>query len=86
MRDEVGLVRAISVKERSSSQRKEWFKKIQLAAGVTRDCIRTLVVDMKVRWSSTYMMLNRAYSLRNVSMIYSDVDIPKLMTIVCLVH
>ncbi|EMD32480.1 hypothetical protein CERSUDRAFT_32068, partial [Gelatoporia subvermispora B] len=65
MRDEVGLVRAISVKERSSSQRKERFKKIQLAAGVTRDCIRTLVVDMKVRWSSTYMMLNRAYSLRN---------------------
>ncbi|KDQ48915.1 hypothetical protein JAAARDRAFT_144238 [Jaapia argillacea MUCL 33604] len=63
-RDKVGLVRAISVKERSSSQRKERFHVIQAAAGILSKDMKALVVDMKVCWSSTYMMLNRAYSLR----------------------
>ncbi|EMD31003.1 hypothetical protein CERSUDRAFT_69644 [Gelatoporia subvermispora B] len=59
-----GLIRAISVKERSSSQHKQHFRNIQSAAGVMASEIKGLVIDMKVRWSSTYMMLNRAYSLR----------------------
>ena len=67
VRDEVGLVRAISVKERSSSQRKQRFRDIQQNAGVALGNIKTLIVDMKVRWSSTFMMLNRAYNLRKVS-------------------
>ena len=57
-RDEVGLVRAIAVKERSSSKRKEIWKTVQLKAGVARPV--QLILDMKVRWSSTYAMLDRA--------------------------
>lgn len=57
-RDEVGLVRAISVEERSSSKRKEMWKTVQSEAGVTSPV--QLILDMKVRWSSTYLMLVRA--------------------------
>lgn len=57
-RDEVGLVRAIVVKERSSSKRKEMWKNVQSKAGVARPV--QFVLDMKVRWSSTYLMLDRA--------------------------
>ncbi|KAJ3531266.1 hypothetical protein NM688_g7598 [Phlebia brevispora] len=57
-RDEVGLIRAIAVKERSSAKRKEMFRRIQLKAKVPRPL--QLLIDMKVRWSSTYMMLHRA--------------------------
>ena len=53
----------IVVQERSSSQCKQRFHDIQFAAGVGFNEIKTLVIDMKVRWSSTYMMLNHAYSL-----------------------
>ncbi|KAF9544163.1 hypothetical protein CPC08DRAFT_417880 [Agrocybe pediades] len=60
-RDEVGLVRAICVKARSSSQRKELFKQVQLRHEVK---ILNLLLDMKVRWSSTYIMLHRAESRR----------------------
>jgi hypothetical protein len=80
-RDEVGLVRAICVKvcpstvdidmcslirlqERSSSKRKQLFYEIQKARGVLRPV--TLLLDMPVRWSSTYVMLNRAYGSREV--------------------
>ncbi|KIL55647.1 hypothetical protein M378DRAFT_57305, partial [Amanita muscaria Koide BX008] len=55
-RDEVGMVRAICVKARSSSQRKELFKEIQQRKGL--DPLQ-LLIDMKVRWGSTYAMLNR---------------------------
>jgi len=63
-RDEVGLVRAISVKARSSSQRKALFKSIQEQNNVKP---LNLLLDMKVRWGSTYVMLSRAESRQIVS-------------------
>ena len=81
-RDEIGIVRAICVKvrpvdllplftlltvwldqARSSSQRKQLFKTIQERINI-RPC--QLLLDMKVRWSSTYVMLTRAESRRQV--------------------
>ncbi|KIL54468.1 hypothetical protein M378DRAFT_92486, partial [Amanita muscaria Koide BX008] len=62
-RDEIGLIRAICIKERSSAQRKELFKKIQLREEddhVPKKVAKQLLMDMKVRWSSTYVMLERA--------------------------
>jgi len=62
--DEIGIVHAICVKVHSSAQRKEAFKAIQY-------CHRLpplqLLLDMKVRWSSTFIMLTRAESRRQVS-------------------
>ncbi len=82
-RDEVGLVRAVTVKvsaylfldmsavfslcffqARSSAQRKELFKTIQSRAGKSP---KQLLLDMKVRWGSTYVMLTRAETLKKVS-------------------
>jgi hypothetical protein len=57
-RDEIGLVRSICVKERSSAKRKELYRSVQTKAGVSFPT--QLLIDMKVRWSSTYIMLNRA--------------------------
>ncbi|PSR75311.1 hypothetical protein PHLCEN_2v9174 [Hermanssonia centrifuga] len=59
-RDEVGLIRAITVKERSSAKRKEIFRLVQLRGSVVRPL--QLLLDMPVRWSSTYVMLDRAES------------------------
>jgi hypothetical protein len=57
-RDEIGLVRSICVKERSSAKRKELYRNVQTKGGVSQPT--QLLIDMKVRWSSTYIMLNRA--------------------------
>ncbi|KZT00108.1 hATC-domain-containing protein, partial [Laetiporus sulphureus 93-53] len=65
IRDEVRLIQAISVKEHSSSQHKERFHDIQVSTGVEIKDVKTLLIDMKVRWSSTYMMLNQAYGLHS---------------------
>ncbi|KAJ7659106.1 ribonuclease H-like domain-containing protein [Mycena polygramma] len=66
MRDEIGLVRAIAVKERSSAKRKDLFKTIQLRRqSDPAEVAKQMVLDMKVRWSSTYAMLDRAYTLRD---------------------
>lgn len=62
-RDEVGLVRAVAVKVRSSSQCKELFKSIQEDDNVPP---LQLLLDMKVRWGSTHVMLLRAESRREV--------------------
>jgi hypothetical protein len=67
-RDELGLVRAISVKERSSSQRKELFRTLQTRKGIDQPV--QLLIDMKVRWGSTYVMLNRANSNKKVIAFY----------------
>ncbi|KAJ7884063.1 hypothetical protein B0H13DRAFT_1890132 [Mycena leptocephala] len=67
MRDEIGLVRSIAVKERSSARRKNLFKTIQLRHQTDpAEIAKQMVLDMKVRWSSTYAMLDRAYTLREV--------------------
>jgi hypothetical protein len=83
-RDEIGLVRAICVKvrllfislahdrdprlnmkARSSAQRKEAFKAVQYRRKIPAV---QLLLDMKVRWSSTFIMLTRAESRREVCM------------------
>ena len=67
-RDKVGVVRMICVKERSSAKRKEIFQKIQLQAKVNhppRERPLQLLLDMPVRWSSTYLMLERADHLKD---------------------
>ena len=76
-RDEIGIVCAICVKvcsspllhdcitnmkiskARSSAQRKEAFKSIQYCR---KERPLQLLLDMKVRWSSTFVMLTRAES------------------------
>src|SRR5271168_4329922 len=65
-RDEVGLVHAICVKARSSSQRKELFKSIQVEKKLPR---LQLLLDMKVRWGSMYVMLMRAEARKEVHLI-----------------
>ena len=79
-RDEIGIVRAICVKvcaisvrflcdphltsdmkARSSAQRKEAFQAIQRRRNMP---VLQLLVDMKVRWSSTFIMLTHAESRR----------------------
>ena len=65
-RDEVGLVWAISVKARSSAQRKELFRSVQIQEKVKP---LQLLLDMKVRWGSTYIMLTQAESRMKVSII-----------------
>ncbi len=85
IRDEVGLIRAITVKvrvssltdktyclhskflkARSSSKRKERLFAIQIEKGADP---RVLLLDMKVRWSSTYVMLLQAVELKAVRFI-----------------
>ncbi|PPQ76982.1 hypothetical protein CVT24_009477, partial [Panaeolus cyanescens] len=59
-RDLIGLIRGIAVKVRSSAKRKERFKSLQIGRV---DIPKTLILDMKVRWSSTLAMLLRAIEL-----------------------
>jgi hypothetical protein len=61
-RDEVGIVRAITVKERSSAKRKQLFRDIQALDG--QKVPLQLLMDMPVRWSSTFIMLERAEHLK----------------------
>jgi hypothetical protein len=55
----------ITFQERSSSKRKEMWKTVQAKAGIARPV--QLVLDMKVQWSSTYLMLDRAERNKAVS-------------------
>ncbi|KAJ2923537.1 hypothetical protein H1R20_g13556, partial [Candolleomyces eurysporus] len=61
MCDVVGVVRCIAVKARSSAKQNALLKELQAKDGVKIPL--TLLVDMKVRWSSTYLMLEQAYEL-----------------------
>ncbi|KAG2079500.1 uncharacterized protein F5147DRAFT_661838 [Suillus discolor] len=64
--DEVGLVCSIAVKEHSSASQKELFCNIQLRdkdGHVPTANPHQLLLDMKVRWSSTFVMLRRAYKM-----------------------
>ena len=57
------------VQAHSSAQRKELFKKIQLCeedGHIPKLVVKLLLMDMKVRWSSTYVMLERAEELKEV--------------------
>ena len=50
--------------ERSSAKRKEMWKMVQVKAG--RAVPKQLMLDMKIRWSSTYVMLDRAEKHKDV--------------------
>jgi len=63
-RDEVGLIHAIAVKERSSAQRKQLFKDIQSRLPNPSPVVSQLLLDMPVQWSSTYVMLDQAEKKR----------------------
>jgi hypothetical protein len=54
----------MSSQARSSAKRKERLLKIQKRSGSN---VLMLLLDMKVRWSSTYVMLKRANTLKDVS-------------------
>ena len=62
-RDEAGLVRAICVKARTSAQRKALFKSIQVENNIKP---LQLLLDMTVCWGSTFVMMTRAESRREV--------------------
>jgi hypothetical protein len=98
-RDEVGLVRAIVVKvhiitspekkissltagqECSSSKRKEMWRTVQIKAN-NMPAVQ-LILDMKVRWSSTYFMLDRAERKKNVrSKFWTKIHVHHLFSIV----
>ena len=62
-------------KERSSAKRKELFRTIQVEKNTEKaksegktiiEQTKQLILDMSVRWSSTYGMLHRAVTLREV--------------------
>jgi hypothetical protein len=59
-----------SLEARSSAKRKERLLKIQTRAGQKQALM--LLLDMKVRWSSTYNMLLRALKLKEVCHITFD--------------
>ena len=50
--------------ERSSSKRKEMWRTIQIKAKCRP--VLQLILDMKVWWSSTYLMLDRAEKKKDV--------------------
>lgn len=52
------------IQSRSSAKRKEKLKSIQTTAGKKPPLV--LLLDMKVRWSSTFVMLQRAVNLSAV--------------------
>jgi hypothetical protein len=54
-----------ATQERSSSKRKEMWKTIQTKANTEKPV--QLILDMKVRWSSTYLMLDRAERKKEVN-------------------
>ncbi|KZV78765.1 hypothetical protein EXIGLDRAFT_598521, partial [Exidia glandulosa HHB12029] len=62
-RDEISLIRNISVKQRNGAMRKLRFHKLAEEKGLKP---RNLLRDMPVRWSSTSFMLNRAWEMRTI--------------------
>ena len=64
----IHLIHSCHEQARSSSQRKELFKGIQARKSVMP---LQLLLNMKVRWGSTYVMLHRADSRKEVCMFAS---------------
>jgi hypothetical protein len=70
--------------ERSSAKRKELFRSIQSEKLMEKDhgdrldgkngCVKQLILDMPVRWSSTYGMLHHAVMLQTVKCHYSKIN------------
>ena len=64
--DLVAIIRAISVKVRSSAQRREVFLALQQREGLKGNELKMLKVDVATRWSSTYHMVIHAHELCEV--------------------
>jgi len=68
--DKVGLIWAIVVKvcaydiDGFHSKWKEMWKTVQMKAGITQS--HQLILDMKVQWSSTYLMLDHVEHKKEV--------------------
>jgi hypothetical protein len=61
--------------ERSSAKRKELFNTIQNRSKADPAAIaKQMVLDMKVRWSSTFAMLHRGYELRKARVSVINLD------------
>jgi hypothetical protein len=66
------------IQERSSAKRKELFRTVQVEKAIEKaklvidktkqivEHAKQLIIDMPVRWSSTYAMLHRADQLKDV--------------------
>ena len=54
----------VSIQERSSSKRKEMWKTVQIRANISQPV--QLILNMKVRWSSMYFMLDQAERKKEV--------------------
>lgn len=63
------------IQARSSAQRKQMFQDLQTAEGTPPSQALQLLLDMIVRWSSTYAMLTRALKLKDVSFVFFDASI-----------
>ena len=66
--DEIGMIWSICVKEHSSAKCKQLFQTIQqwdLPNHLPQQHPLQLILDMLVRWSSTYMMLDHAEKLKD---------------------
>ena len=54
----------VSIQECSSSKRKEMWKTVQIRANISQPI--QLILNMKVRWSSMYFMLDQAERKKEV--------------------
>ena len=54
----------VSIQERSSSKQKEMWKTVQIRANISQPV--QLILNMKVRWSSMYFMLDQAERKKEV--------------------
>jgi hypothetical protein len=74
----------IAIQECSSSKRKEMWKTIQTKANDGRPV--QLILDMKVLWSSTYLMLDQAERKKEVRSKFSSKDYPSHLFLALAVH
>ena len=42
------------------------LRKVQIKSGVTKGCVKKMVLDVKTRWNSTYYMLQRFIEMVNI--------------------
>jgi hypothetical protein len=69
--DVISAIRTLAVKIQASSQRIEYFYKVQVDCGITTPL--KIPLHSNVRWGSAYNMLERAYHLRQVRTSNSDI-------------
>ena len=63
--DVIAAIRTLAIKIQASGQRIEYFQKLQIECKV-KDPLK-IPLHSNIRWGSAFKMLNRAYTLRQVS-------------------